>query len=68
MTDMIKVGIFFYTLVNMTRSMSPATDYAVMYFVLFIITAWCEQFEFGGGYKRCHVYSALFGRSIYCYA
>lgn len=49
MTDMMKVGILFYTLVNMTRSMSPATDYAVMYFVLFIITAWCEQFEFGGG-------------------
>lgn len=44
-TDMMKVGILFYTLVNMIRSMSPATDYAAMYFVLFIITAWCENYE-----------------------
>lgn len=44
-TDMMKVGILFYTLVNITRSMSPATDYATMYFVLFIITAWCERLE-----------------------
>lgn len=44
-TDMMKVGILFYTLVNLTRSMSPATDYATMYFVLFIITAWCENYE-----------------------
>ncbi len=42
-TDMMRVGILFYTLVNVTRSMSPATDYATMYFVLFIITAWCEN-------------------------
>lgn len=41
--DMMKVGILFYTLVNVTRSMSPATDYATMYFVLFIITAWCDN-------------------------
>ncbi|MCM1211378.1 MAG: hypothetical protein NC318_07225 [Blautia sp.] len=40
--DMMKIGILFYTLVNITRSMSPATDYAVMFFVFFILTAWCE--------------------------
>ena len=42
-TDMLRIGILFYTLVNVTRSMSPATDYATMYFALFIITAWCEN-------------------------
>ena len=42
-TDMMRAGILLYTLVNMTRSMSPATDYATMYFALFIITAWCEN-------------------------
>lgn len=47
-TDMMRVGVLFYTLVNVTRSMSPATDYAVMYFVLFIITAWCENLLEGG--------------------
>lgn len=42
-TDMMWVGILFYTLVNITRSMSPATDYAVMFLVLFVLTAWCEN-------------------------
>lgn len=42
--DMLRIGILLYTLVNVTRSMSPATDYATMYFVLFIITAWCENY------------------------
>lgn len=42
-TDMMRAGILLYTLINVTRSMSPATDYATMYFALFIITAWCEN-------------------------
>lgn len=42
-TDMMRAGVLLYTLVNVTRSMSPATDYAAMYFALFIITAWCEN-------------------------
>lgn len=42
-TDMMRIGILLYTLVNVTRSMSPATDYATMYFALFVITAWCEN-------------------------
>lgn len=42
-TDMMRIGILLYTLINVTRSMSPATDYAAMYFALFIITAWCEN-------------------------
>ena len=41
--DMMRIGILLYTLINVTRSMSPATDYATMYFVLCIITAWCEN-------------------------
>lgn len=45
MADMMRVGILFYTLVNVTRSMSPATDYAVMYFAFFIMTAWCDNIE-----------------------
>lgn len=55
--DMMRVGIILYTLVNVTRSMSPATDYATMYFALFIITAWCENlFE---GDSDITVYSLL---------
>ena len=54
---MMRAGILLYTLVNMTRSMSPATDYATMYFALFIITAWCENlFE---GRSDNTVYSLL---------
>ncbi len=41
--DMMRVGILLYTLVNVIRSMSPATDYATMYFALFIMTAWCTN-------------------------
>ena len=43
-TDMMRIGIVLYTLVNVTRSMSPATDYATMFFALFIVTAWCENY------------------------
>ncbi len=43
-TDMMRIGILLYILVNVTRSMSPATDYAAMFFALFIITAWCENY------------------------
>lgn len=45
LADMMRVGILFYTLVVLTGSMSPATDYTTMYFVLFVITAWCENIE-----------------------
>ena len=41
--DMMRIGIILYALINVTRSMSPATDYASMYFALYIITAWCEN-------------------------
>lgn len=42
--DMMRIGILLYALINITRCMSPATDYASMYFALYIITAWCENF------------------------
>lgn len=42
-TDMMRIGILLYSLINVTRSMSPATDYATMFFVLYIVTAWCEN-------------------------
>lgn len=45
LTDMMRIGILFYTLVIITGSISPATDYVTMYFALFIITAWCENSE-----------------------
>ncbi len=56
-TDMMKIGILLYTLVNVTRSMSPATDYAAMFFALFIITAWCENYFEGD--SDTTVYSLL---------
>lgn len=56
-TDMMRAGILLYTLVNVIRSMSPATDYAAMFLVLFIITAWCENlFE---GHSDITVYALL---------
>ncbi len=54
--DMMRGGILFYTLVIITGSMSPATDYTTMYFVLFVITAWCENME---GQRNVAVYSLL---------
>ena len=56
-TDMMRIGILLYALINITRSMSPATDYASMYFALYIMTAWCENlFE---GRSSITVYSLL---------
>lgn len=46
--DMMRVGIIFYALVMLTGSMSPATDYVTMFFVLFVLTVWCENMEAGG--------------------
>lgn len=56
-TDMLRTGILLYALINITRSMSPATDYASMYFALYIITAWCENLL--EGHSDVTVYSLL---------
>lgn len=62
-TDMMRIGILFYTLVNVTRSMSPATDYAAMFFVLFVITAWCENLLEGD--SDTTLYSLLSVAAVY---
>lgn len=62
-TDMMRIGVLFYTLVNVTRSMSPATDYAAMFFVLFVITAWCENLLEGN--SDIALYSLLSVAAVY---
>ena len=54
--DMMRVGILFYALIMINGSMSPATDYATMFMVLYVITAWCENLE---GEKSLTVYALL---------
>lgn len=61
-TDLMKIGILFYVLVILTGSMSPATDYATMLFVLFIITAWCENLE---GKRELMIYALLSVGAVY---
>ena len=61
-TDLMKIGILFYVLVILTGSMSPATDYATMLFVLFIITAWCENLE---GERSITIYALLSVAAVY---
>lgn len=61
-TDLMKIGILFYVLVILTGSMSPATDYATMLFVLFIITAWCENLE---GKRELTIYALLSVGAVY---
>ncbi len=47
MADMMRVGILFYILVILVRSMSPATDFATILLAMFVIAAWCENAEGG---------------------
>lgn len=42
LVDACRIGILIYTLVNVERIMSPATDFATMYMVLYIITSWAQ--------------------------
>lgn len=43
--DMMRIAILFYALIILVRTMSPATDYATMFLVLYVLTAWCENME-----------------------
>lgn len=52
LADMMKVGILFYILVILVRSMSPATDFATILYALFIMAAWCDISEGEGGSHR----------------
>lgn len=60
--DLMKIGILFYALVILTGSMSPATDYAAMFFALFVITSWCENLE---GEQSVTVYALLAVAAVY---
>lgn len=60
--DLMRVGILFYVLVILTGSMSPAPDYATMLFILFIITAWCENLE---GERSIGKYALLSVAAVY---
>lgn len=43
--DMCCIGILFYALVNITGSISPASDYATMFLSLYLIARWAEELE-----------------------
>ena len=43
--DLCCIGILFYALVNLTGCVSPASDYATMFFALYLITRWAEVLE-----------------------
>lgn len=46
-TDMCCIAILFYALVNFIGFMSPASDYATMFFTLYLIARWAEEIESG---------------------
>ena len=43
--DMCCMGILLYALVNITGSVSPASDYATMFLSLYLIARWAEEIE-----------------------
>ena len=43
--DMCCMGILLYALVNITGSISPASDYATMFLSLYLIARWAEEIE-----------------------
>lgn len=45
MADLCCIGILFYTLVNLSGCISPASDYATMYMALYLIARWAETIE-----------------------
>lgn len=45
--DMCCIAILFYALVNFNGFMSPASDYATMFFALYLIARWAEEIESG---------------------
>lgn len=57
--DMCCIGILLYALVNLTGLMSPASDYATMFFVLYIIARWAEEIEKENGQNSVISYCLL---------
>lgn len=45
MADMCCIGILFYALVNLPGCISPASDYAAMFFSLYLIARWAQEIE-----------------------
>lgn len=45
--DMCCIAILLYALVNLTGFMSPASDYATMFFALYLIARWAQEIESG---------------------
>ncbi len=45
MTDFCCIAILFYALVNLVGCVSPASDYATMYMVLYLVARWSETIE-----------------------
>lgn len=43
--DMCCIAVLFYALVNLTGFVSPASDYATMFFALYLIARWAEVIE-----------------------
>lgn len=44
-TDLCALRIFFYALVNFAGFISPASDYATMFFVTYLVARWAEESE-----------------------
>ena len=45
LADCVKLGIPFYVLIILVRSMSPATDFGTMLMTLYLLAAWCDNLE-----------------------
>lgn len=45
LADMGRVALLIYTIVNITGSQSPATDYGTMFLSLYLICAWLDNME-----------------------
>ncbi len=60
--DAIRVALLFYVLVILSGSMSPATDYVTMMFVLYVILRFCENMEDG---RDTDIYALLSVLSVF---
>ena len=56
-TDMCCVAILLYALINLSRFMSPASDYMTMFLTLYLIARWSQEIE--SDEKNIKAYSLL---------
>ena len=64
-TDFCCVGILFYALINVTGSMSPASDYVTNFIALYIIARWADLLE--NDCKQVHAYALLCIACVYLF-